>query len=378
MSKSKQVIAIVIVAVIIIAGVWYGVVTNKTNTPQTKEPIKIGAILPLTGEGASYGDVWKKAIELGRSGIEAKYGQKVEIIYEDSQMKPADSATAAVKLINTDKVKAIIIGTSRESLAAAPIAEANKVLMMSGGTSAEITKAGDYVFRTYPSDLYQGNDLADFAMKKNYTQMAVLFLNDEYGKGITDVFGQRLELIGGKVVASEEFQAQGASDYKTQLTKIAKEKADAILIIGSQNQYALILKQMKELGISLPVLAGEAFKDQAILDTAKELSEGVIFTAFVDPQTLEGEKFNSLYREKYASEPGAYAAEFFDNTELLLTSLIENKGDVERAKSWLYTVKDWHGATGITNFDSNGDVVGKSYTIYTVKNGQFVPYIESE
>ncbi len=81
-----------------------------------------------------------------------------------------------------------------------------------------------------------------------------------------------------------------------------------------------------------------------------------------------------MYKEKYATEPGAYAAEFFDNTELLLAALIEGKGEVEKAKAWLYAVKDWKGATGTTNFDANGDVVGKSYTIYTVKNGQFVPF----
>ncbi|MDD4990018.1 MAG: penicillin-binding protein activator [Candidatus Pacebacteria bacterium] len=374
MNKNKQIIASIIVGVIIIAGVWYSVATNKANTPQANESIKIGAILPLTGDGASYGDVWKRSIELGRGEIEAKYGQKVEVIYEDSQMKPADAATAASKLVSTDKVKAIIIGTSRETLAVAPIAEQNKVLVLAGATSPEVTKAGDYIFRTIPSDLYQGNDLADFAIRKGYAQMAVLFLNDEYGKGITDVFGQRLEAIGGKVVAKEEFQAQGASDYRTQLTKIAKENPNAVLIIASQNQYALILKQMKELNINLPVLAGEAFKDQTILDSAKELAEGVIFTAFVDPQTPEGAKFDSLYKEKYASQPGPYAAEFFDNTELLLTALIESRGDIEKAKEWLYAIKDWRGATGTTNFDANGDVIGKSYTIYTVKNGQFVPY----
>ncbi len=290
-------------------------------------------------------------------------------------MKPADAATAVQKLVNIDKVKGVISATSRETLAITPIAEQNKVIVLTSASSPEITKAGDYVFRTYPSDFYQGNDLADFAMKKGYTKMAVLFLNDEYGKGITDVFRQRLEANGGRVVASEDFQAQGASDYKTQLTKISKEKADAILIIASQNQYVLILKQMKELGINLPILAGEIFKDQAILDTAKELAEGVIFTAFVNPKTSEGEKFNLLYKEKYASEPGGvYATEFFDNTELLLSALIESKGDVEKAKAWLYAVKDWHGATGTINFDANGDVIGKSYTIYTVKNGQFVPF----
>ncbi|MFH0739870.1 MAG: ABC transporter substrate-binding protein, partial [bacterium] len=324
------------------------------------------------------GDVWKKSIELGRGEIEAKYGQKIEIIYEDSQMKPTDAATAASKLINTNKVKAIIIGTSRETLAAAPVAEQSRVLMLAGGSSAEITKAGDYIFRVYPSDFYQGNNLADLAIKKGYKKMAVLAVADDYGQGIGDVFAKKFRELGGQVVITETLMPEGVSDFRTQLTKISITKPQAVLLALYDRQSLLVLKQMKELDLSWPLLSTETIKNPDTIKGNEVLFEGILFASYVEPKTIEYEGFLADYKAKYGVEAGPYAPGFFDNAQLILTALIESKGDVEKAKAWLYAVKDWHGATGTINFDANGDVIGKSYTIYTVKNGQFVPYEKSD
>ncbi|MCL5010790.1 MAG: penicillin-binding protein activator [Patescibacteria group bacterium] len=374
MDKTAKIVFIVIAIVLIATGFWYEAGYNKNRQVVQKELIKIGAILPLTGEGASYGESFKRGIELGVSEIEKKYGKKITVVYEDSRMVPADAATAAQKLISSDKVKAILIGSSRETLAVAPIAEQNKTLLMTAGSAPEITQIGDYVFRTCPSDFYQGNDLADLAIKKGYNKPAILFMGDNYGKGISDVFTKRIQEKGGTIAAMENFTAQGTGDFKAPLTKIKEARPNVILIIADINQYPLILKQMNELNINLPILASECLKAQEVLINAGSLAEGVLFTYYTEPKTKEYEIFNSLYKEWFGAESGPFAAEFFDNTELLLSALIESRSDVEKAKFWLYAVKDWKGATGTTNFDANGDVTDKSYTIYTVKNGQFVPY----
>lgn len=370
MNKSTKIIIGVIIAVIIVGGIWYGV----SRKPKEEEVIKIGVIVPLTGEAASYGDAWKKGAELAVEKTKNEYGIKIEAVYEDSQMLPANAVTAAQKLINVDKVKAIVIGSSRETLAAAPIAESNKILLMTAGSSQEITKAGDYVFRIYPSDLYQGNDLADLAMKKGYTKLAVLSVLDDYGKGLTEVFKTRIEKRGGKVEIVENFVPEGATDFKTQLNKIAGVKPEVVLIFAYKIHYPLILKQMEELNMHIPILASEAMYDQDVLKSAGKLVESILLTNYTEPKTKEYEEFVSLHKEKYGTEPGPFSAGFYDNTILVLKALIENKGNTGEAKNWLYNVKDWHGATGVTNFDENGDVVGKSYTPYIIKNGQFVPY----
>lgn len=370
---TKLIIGVIIILTVIVIG--WSIYKSQVKLVST-EPIKIGVIVPLTGEAATYGDVWKKGVELAVEKIENEYGIKIEAVYEDSQMLPANTVTAAQKLINIDKVKAIVIGSSRETLAAAPVAENNKILLMSAATSPEITKAGDYVFRIYPSDLYQGNDLADLAAKKGYTKLAVLAVLDDYGKGLTEVFKTRVEKEGGKVEIVENFIPEGAMDFRTQLTKIAGIKPEAVLILAYKIHYPSILKQMQELNIHIPILASEAMYDPDVLKNVGKLAEGILLTNYTEPKTKEYEEFVLLHKEKYDTEQGAFSAGFYDNTILVLKALIENKGDVEQAKNWLYNVKDWHGATGTTNFDENGDVVGKSYTVYTVKNGQFVPYGE--
>jgi len=368
----KQIWIPILVVVVIVAGVLIFSL-QKSTVSQEKKVIKIGAILPLSGEASAYGNSWQKGAELAVEEIKKKYGVNIEVVYEDSQFESSKAVTAAQKLINIDNVKAIILGSSRETLAVAPLAEEKKILLMTGGNAAEITNAGDYVFRIYPSNLYQGEDLANFALKQGYTKIAVLTLLDDYGVGLTDIFKKRVEENGGNII-SETFPQQGITDFRTQLTKIKNSNSDALLIIAATNQYPLILKQIKELNINIPLLAPETFQSASILSKAGELAEGVLFTTFVEADTKEYDNFADAHQKKYGEMPGPFSSGFYDNIILVSEALIKNNVNIEKAKDWLYNVKNWSGATGITNFDENGDPIGKSYTIMTVKNGQFVSY----
>lgn len=132
------------------------------------ERVKIGAILELTGEGASYGQDAKRGIDIAVTEINESggvNGKKIEIIYEDTQAKPALAASATQKLVTQDRVP-VIVGAlySSGTLSAAPIAEKSRVVLFSPGSSSpEITKAGNYIFRNWISDIYEGSDLARFA-----------------------------------------------------------------------------------------------------------------------------------------------------------------------------------------------------------------------
>ena len=361
-------ISIGVIAVLIIIG-W---ITVFNVQDKEDEIIKIGVIIPLSGSGASYGEGWQKGVELAKEKIELEFGENViQIIYEDSQFDSTEATKVAQKLINVNDVKAIILGSSSETLAVAPIAENNHVLLMTGGTSADITNAGDYVFRIYPSDLYQGKDLAKVVIDKGYTKVAVLTVQDDYGVGLTNVFQNEIKGMGGDVLAIENFIPEGTTDFKTQLNKISAKNPDSLLVIGHENHYPLILKQIKELNIKLPLFASESFQSQSILDATGNLANGVIFPNFVESKTEEHQTYVSKHQREYFSEPFAFSAGFYDNVLLVSEALINNKGDVAKAKAWLYNLKDWEGATGITNYDSKGDTVGKSYAIMIVENGKF-------
>jgi branched-chain amino acid transport system substrate-binding protein len=371
MKQKNTLITIMVLIVVLLIAINF-MVFSPNGATIVDEEIRIGVVLPLSGGAASYGEGWKKGVELAIDKLEEEYGtNKIKVIYEDSQLSATKTATVTQKLINLDKVDAIIIGSSSETLAAAPIAEANKVLLMAAGSSAAITDAGDFVFRTYPSDSYQGNDLADLISKKGHKRVAILNVQNDYGEGLVKIFKNKFNENKGTVAVSEKFGVE-APDYKAQLTKIKAESLDAILIVGHNNHYISILKQMKELNVNLPIFASETFQEQSILDEAGELAEGVVFTTFTEPSTNDLKIFMAKHESKYGAGAFPFATFFYDNTMLTAKALINNKGDVVKAQQWLYNLKGFRGVTGTTSFDENGDVFGKSYTVMKVKNGKFV------
>jgi len=153
MTNTSKIILWLLVIIVVIIGIWYGV----SRKPAEEEPIKIGAVLPLTGTESSWGADAKEGIELAVEEINSRGGiknKKIEIIYEDGQCKPEPAVTAAQKLINVDRVS-VIIGEicSSATLAIAPITETAKVVLISpGSASPKITEAGDFIFRNWITD----------------------------------------------------------------------------------------------------------------------------------------------------------------------------------------------------------------------------------
>ena len=153
-----------------------------------KKIVKIGFMAPLTGGAASYGLSIKKGVDLANK----ETGSKLQIVYEDSRCSGKDAVNAINKLVSIDKVSAIVCEVcSGATLAAAPIAERNKVVMISSSsTSPNITNAGVYIFRTVPSDALQGDFGAKYVFSKGHRKLAILYSNEEYGMGFTKVLSE--------------------------------------------------------------------------------------------------------------------------------------------------------------------------------------------
>lgn len=214
-----------------------------------EKEIKIGAILPLTGDAAKYGESAKRAIDLAVEEINSTggiKGSKIKVIYEDDQALPEKGVSAIQKLITVDKVH-VVIGAmpSSVTLAMAPIAEKNKVVLFSPASSnPKITEAGDYIFRNDVSDIFEGGKMADETWQRlKFRKAAVLYINNDYGVGIKDVFVYRFTVLGGEIVATENFE-QGTTDFRTQLTKIKQGNPEAVYIVGYKEQIQ-ILKQFQ-------------------------------------------------------------------------------------------------------------------------------------
>lgn len=366
-----------IIVVIIAALVVVAIVTQTKKDSISKE-IRIGAILPLTGESAKYGESTKRGIDLAIDKINKKGGvnhKEIAIIYEDDKGEPKSGVASINKLIDIDKVTCILGPIwSSVALAVAPIAEKNKVVLLSPAASAPaLSNAGDYIFRNVLSDLYEASALAKFAyIELNLRKVGILYINNDFGLGHKESFKLKFESLGGKIITTESFE-QDSTDFRTQLVKLNELHPDAVYLVGYK-EMGRALKQAKELGVDYHFLSFSMFEDPDILKIAGSAAEGTYYSLQTfDPQSPDEvvQKFVANYKAVYGLQPDIFAGLGYDAMNII--SIAVEKADInsEKIKEVLYTIKDFPGVTGKTTFDSNGDVM-KTVSIKKVENGEFI------
>lgn len=328
-----------------------------------KDTIKVGLILPLTGDAASWGIPPKNGAIIAAEEINNNggiNGKKIELIIEDSQCDPQKSITAINKLLNIDKPIAIIGDVcSSATLAIAPIAEKNRIVLISpASTNPKITDAGDFIFRDIPSDELRGKIFAKYIYDSGIKRIAILYINNDGGKGNEISFTKYFAEYGGKVILSESY-ATDIKDLKTQLTKLNNVKPDAILSISQVTDATITLVNSKELNIKLPLFfQTEALDDPSVIKNAGDATDGAIYVSFAKINNNKSKTFLETYKKKYGKEPELFAAESYDAV-MLIADILKNNvdGNSESIKDALYEIKNYEGASGTFTFDKNGDVI---------------------
>jgi len=351
---------------------------QTTQKMQKADPITFGFIMPLSGDLSWLGQNMKLGVELAVEEINAKggvNGRNLQVIYEDGLCGGKGASSAANKLINIDGVHYIVGGAcSGETIAAAPLAEASKTVLFSPTSSnPSITTIGDFVFRNYPSDAFQGVVAAEFAYEKLVARkVAVLACQSEWCEGLQSVFIKRFKELGGKVLIVERTEVD-AKDLRAQLTKIKQVKPELIYMAAHPTESIAGLKQAKELGITAPFLGGDGWADETIWKEVGAAGNGAIH---LEPVTDAPESFKTKFKARFgdAGEISLGVPQAYDIVYLLAEHIGKVGDDSVKVKDSLYTVKDWPGIAGKTTLDSNGDLVGAAYDIKVAKNGKLVDY----
>ena len=375
----------IILISLIISIIFISACTNLTSEviKEKEESIKIGAILPLSGDSAFYGESAKQGIDVAVKEINSAGGinnKKVEVVYEDSEGTSKGGVSALSKLIHIDQTEAVIGAVaSSVTLAIAPIAEQNKVVLISPLSAApSITNAGDFIFRNVPSDNLGGKVAAYFAINgKNWDSIAILYINNEFGKGLKTAFSENIKKLGGKVIIEQAYP-EDEKDFKTYITKIKESTPDAIFLI-SYTEVPLILTQSKELGLDYSFFGTGLLEDPNLIENAGELAEGIYFTQLqytTDMENSATQKFVINFKNKFGVEPNILCAYAYDSMKVL-TNAIENVGvySAEEIKQELYNTKNYNAATGLISFDENGDV-NQPMGVKIIKEGKFEWYIK--
>jgi len=372
MTKTTKIIIGVIVVIIIIGGIWY----IATREPKEEEVIKIGAILPLTGKLGYYGDYYSHGLDLAVEEINKKggiNGKKIEIIYEDNQGKTEQAITAYQKLSQIDDIKIYITTLSGVTLALAPLVENNHHILFNLNSAAPtISQAGDYVFRNNIYPPLEIEVLSSFIYQKGYKKVGLLMFNNDAGIEYRDLFSKNYTDKNGEIIISELYE-QGATDFRTQLIKIKGKDVDAIIMFAYANEGGLIIKQAREIEITVPFFSFYPSEDSKLLEIGGSAAEGLIYThCFIESDAVS---FKQVLQEKYGTAAGLfYAATAYDTLKILANALDEcSEKDTVCIQGVLYEVKEYPGISGTTTINTDGDTE-KSVIIKTIKNGQFVPY----
>jgi branched-chain amino acid transport system substrate-binding protein len=353
--------------------------TKGNNTTADASTIKLGEVGSMTGSEATFGISTHNGITLAIEQINAKggiKGKKLEVITLDDQGKPEEAATAATKLITQEKVMAILgeVASSR-SLAMAPIAQANGVIMMTpSSTNPRVTEAGDHIFRVCFIDPFQGTVMARFASDTlKVKRVAILRdVKNDYSMGLANFFKETYTKSGGEIVIDQSYSA-GDMDFKAQLTAIRTKNPEAIFVPGYYTEVGLIARQARELGIKAPLMGGDGWDSPKLKEIGGKAIEGSYFSNHYseEDQSPRVKDFIAQYKAKFNVVPDGLAAMGYDAV-LVLTDAMTKAPTLttKDIRDTLAKTQNFAGVTGVLSLNEKRDAV-KSAVVLKVENGSF-------
>lgn len=341
--------------------------------------LRVGEVGSMTGSEATFGTSTHHGIELAFRQANAAggvQGKKLELISLDDQGKPDEAATAVTKLITQNGVVAILgeVASSR-SIAMAPIAQEKKIPMITpSSTNPDVTKIGDYIFRTCFIDPFQGTVMAKFALDHlKLKKVAILRdVKNDYSVGLANFFTETVKKGGGEVVIDQSYSA-GDIDFKSQLTAIRAKAPEAIFVPGYYTEVGLIARQTKELGMNIPLLGGDGWDSPKLLEIGGQAFANGYFSNHYssEDQAPHIQEFISRFKEAYGTVPDGLAAAGYDAAMVLVDAMKRAKTlsptDIRDA---IALTRDYQGVTGRITLNEKRDAV-KSAVVLKVAEGKF-------
>ena len=343
------------------------------------DEILVGEFASMTGQTATFGQSSHAGTTLAIDEINSAggvLGKKIKLISEDDQSKAEDATAAVQKLINRDRVIALLgeVASSR-SRAGGPIAQQAKIPMISpASTNEEVTKIGDYIFRICFIDPFQGEAMAQFSMKTLHAKRAAILQDtkQDYSIGLATSFRETIRKNGGDIV-SEQAYSSGDKDFRAALTSIRASNPEMIFIPGYYGEVSLIVRQARELGITCPLVGGDGWDSPELTKGAEKDFNNTYFSnhfSTEDPDpAVQG--FIKKYKAKYQNDPDAMAALGYDAANILADAIKRAGGtDSKKLRDAIAATKDYAGVTGSITIDKDRNA-SKPLTILQIVEGKY-------
>ncbi|MGH3354373.1 MAG: ABC transporter substrate-binding protein [Nocardioidaceae bacterium] len=349
-------------------------------------PITIGAVLDITGAGASLGVPERQTLRLLTKQLNADggiNGRRVEMIIEDDQSAEDVAAEAATKLITEDDVD-ILLGATRTgtSLAMRPIAESNGVPMISLAANVAIVEGSSWLFKTAQNDEVVLENVVDLAAQRGWKTLSLVKDSSAFGEGVEELLNNLGAPKGVKVVTTEKF-APDASDFTAQMVNVREADADATLIWGIPPAVALAQKAYTQLDLDAPVIQSHGVGNQIFLDTAGASADGMLAPLGrlvvadqlpdSDPQKQVIEDFIANYEQEYGESPSTFAGHAWDGFQIAVKALEAAGTDPKALRDHIEGMQGFVGISGVFSFapDDHSGLDKTSLAIVTVQDGEW-------
>ncbi|MHB1013355.1 MAG: ABC transporter substrate-binding protein [Desulfobacteria bacterium] len=361
---------------------------SGTFAQAAEPPIKIGAILSVTGPASFLGAPEAKTLEMlvaetnKKGGVQ---GRQIQLIIKDSGASPEKAFSFAKQLIDEDKVFAIIgPSTSGETMKIKGVAEAGKTILLSCAAAEDIVNpVAKWVFKTPQKDSDAVIKIFQQMKKMKISRIGVLSGNDGFGNAGKGQIEKLAPKYGITIVANEVYDAK-ASDLTAEVTKIKAADVQAIINWSVVPAQAIVIKNARQIGIKVPIFQSHGFGNIKYVQAAGAAAEGVMFPAGrllvadvlpkSNPQKALLVKYAKDYESKYKEQPSTFGGHAYDAYTILLKAIEQAKStDKEAVRTAIEHLHGFVGTGGIFNFsptDHNGLNVD-AFEMLTVKNGKF-------
>ncbi len=347
---------------------------------QNPDSIRVGVFLSLTGATAAYGISALNAFKLATDEVNAAggiSGRQVELITEDDHSNTGEVAGIVTKLIQKDKVHALLAEpVSTRAMVAAPLAQEHKVVMISpAAVKPELTMQGDYIFRACFTSPVEGEAIAQFAARKLKAKRAAIILDgkNDYAVVLSGFFSEYFRKLGGEIINQQHYEASD-KDVAAQINAIKAAKPDVIFAPGFYSTAAMVASEVKRQGITAKLIGSDGWDSPSLLEGAGDAFDGVYFANhfWVGSDNSLVRKFVANYKTKFGVVPDAGAATAYDAARLLFDAIKRaNSTDSPAIRDALAKTSNFPGVTGRITLDANRNALVPVYMLQIGKGGKF-------
>ena len=341
----------------------------------------IGLDCPMTGGNASFGEQLSYGAQMAVDEVNANGGINGVLLtleIQDDKSDPKEAATIATKFAAKENcVASIGYYNSSCCLSALPIINENKLVTICTGSNPDISAANQtYGFRIEPTDLQQAVYAADWMVEDGRSKVAILYESTDYGMGQEEIISQILKESGAEIVCSEAYVLGETKDFTNILTKVKNSGADSIFLAGTYTEGALIVKQQKSLGMTLPCYSSSSMFEVAFLEAAGDPAEGVKVQGVLVPDDPSEVivNFQNKYKELYGDDKtaGTFSGHGYASVMMLAEAMNAVGTDPDAMAEYLASKDSFDTVYGKVYFNETHDLMFEKLTRLVVQDGKFV------